>query len=264
MNVLNSKYLSLTEKQAWIEQEILSNAGTPKRIRENCLSAFDIKIKPEVFQMRVSNNEDDIIDSHTHIQNLTEILREEDLDPVVIYTIGSEYYLIEGHHRYQAYMATLHMEKPRIGKVPVILFKGSPKEAILHGMKVNNKDKLNTSKEQKLEQAWSIIRNKDNLSIKETHLLTGIATRTISNMREHVKENGETPLFWRDTKKTSSQGSPSDRTRFSRDLEKLLSNPFPKEARNIAVTLKDVLGAPRFQALTEEINSINMPMQDRI
>lgn len=188
-----------------IEQSEARNTSSPNR-----LSLDRIHIADQVFQVRRDYGDNPEFD-RGHIIGLIDAIENTGaLDPICVTAIGSNFYLIDGHHRYFAYKSA-GWDKA----VPVCVFSGSLAEAEAKAGEENHKNKLPVSKENKLEHAWKLTR-RDIWSIAELTVKTGCASRTISYMRAKRKELLEQGLdpwdyTWKGIKQDQTKSESFDR-----------------------------------------------------
>ena len=87
-----------------------------------------------------------------HVADLRRALRNGgELDPVLVFAAGRWFYLIDGHHRLQAY----RREDKR--DIPVEAFEGTPEEAVLAARKANSRAKLSMTNLERQNAAWQLV-----------------------------------------------------------------------------------------------------------
>lgn len=106
-------------------------------------------------------------------------------DPILVAPIGQQFYLVDGHHRLDAY-ATFGWEGP----VPVEVFPGDLKEAIVEAWKQNAHNKLPMTKASRYEAAWRFVKEGE-LTRPQITSLTSVRRSTLTNMRNVLKEFGK-------------------------------------------------------------------------
>lgn len=191
--ILNLAQYSLTDSIEWIEIQQKSEDKALPRIRMGKLPIKNVHVNTDVFQCRNSDNFGEAARlSSQQLKELRKQLKLGDLDPIIIYPAGGEYFLIDGHHRYEAY------KLGGAAQIPVKVFKGTPEEALLYSIKENSKTKLSLSQEQKLDLAWGFVAtNGYELSAKKIAHLYSVGETTIKIMRKRKKEiEGELPDNW--------------------------------------------------------------------
>jgi ParB-like chromosome segregation protein Spo0J len=149
-----------------------------------------IKQKPEVFQPRGQT-----LDEH-HVQVLARAIRNQGpLDPVLVIQIGGSAYLIDGHHRLEAYGVAGFGEP-----VPVEYFKGSLDEAILEAGRTNSKAKLAMTHLDRQNFAWRLVRL-GTYTKKQEREAASVSDGQIATMRRVRKLLGDEasryPDWWR-------------------------------------------------------------------
>src|SRR5262249_43318560 len=98
------------------------------------------------------------------------------LDPVLVTTIGGKLYVIDGHHRVDAYH-TVKWNRPE----PVEHFEGTLKEARVEAFKRNSKNKLSMTRDDKLEGAWRLVKEGEETQTQIADITT-VSVRTIAMM----------------------------------------------------------------------------------
>ena len=129
-------------------QKRLTGLGNKKTLRVD-----EISLAADVFQWRgeASNllAEEDLVRSLRRVLELG-----HELEPVDVTAIGGRYYLIDGHHRYAAYVVAGRKQ------VPIRYFDGNLNAAHLLSLKRNIKDKLPMSRADKTEAAFTLVKHK--------------------------------------------------------------------------------------------------------
>jgi hypothetical protein len=143
-----------------------------------------------------------------HVRNLAAALRDNErpLDKILVVPIGDRHFVVDGHHRLAAYIA---VDWPK--GIPVQVFEEGLDAAEVAAIGNNAKDKLSVPKYRKLESAWKLVK-------RGTHSIAVIANnamvspRTISNMRDRLKELGEdaSDYTWEEAKKGKLGGGDFD------------------------------------------------------
>ena len=125
----------------------------------------------------------DVSSSEEHIKVLVKAIENNKpshtLDPITVWWSGSCYRVIDGHHRLEAYKRVVNNKIIKIPLIPVQLFEGSLKQAILESTRLNSKDKLAMTSDDKFERAWRLV-CLENYTIKETAIVCGIGGATVS------------------------------------------------------------------------------------
>lgn len=135
---------------------------------------------PEVFQPRGMYGTD-----HRHVKTLRNALKNGGkLAPVLIFWVAGEAYLLDGHHRLEAY----RLER-KTASVPVTTFAGTLAQALVRSTRANSLDKLPMSHSQKMDRAWMLVRL-GKLSKSAIADATTASVRTVARMRNTLKQLG--------------------------------------------------------------------------
>ncbi|MCX5513745.1 ParB/RepB/Spo0J family partition protein [Kaistia algarum] len=150
-----------------------------------------IKTLPGLFQPRGSDGTDE-----KHIQDLKRAVENQGaLEPVEVMWIGSDPYLIDGHHRMFAYE-----QAGFDGLIPVKTFTGTVEEAVLAAGAANSKAKLPMDSQTRQNYAWKLVLL-GGYSKAETAKAASVSERTIANMRTAKKKLGvdaiHYDIWWR-------------------------------------------------------------------
>jgi hypothetical protein len=152
------------------------------------LKLEEIHLLPSVFQPRTIS--DNPLASERHITVLAAAICNEtthNLDPMTIWWSGRSWYIVDGHHRYNAYIKTNKNGKLKIDAVSVEVFQGSIDEAMAWSLQANSKDKLRMSSRDKLNSAWRLV-CREEFSKSEIQRKTSVSTSTIASMRKKLAE----------------------------------------------------------------------------
>lgn len=148
----------LAEALAEMDRELAT--GTPAE-RPERLPLDALRVNAEVFGLRTGGLEE------AHLSDLAHSLKfADDLDPVTVLPCGTVFYLVDGHHRLEAYR--------RVGRssIRVRYLEETPKNARARAMKAGGKRTLALSKQDQMTLAWQ-------------NLLSGrYSLRAISRMTE--------------------------------------------------------------------------------
>jgi ParB-like chromosome segregation protein Spo0J len=128
-----------------------------------------------------------------HILDLTRALRDgARLPPILVFPVGREYYVIDGHHRLAAY-ETAGWTKV----IPAQVFAGTLREATRVALRRNSRNQLNITKRDRLSAAWRLVKEEDQEdSIASISEDSGVSQSTVSNMRAvlaALKDKGVSP-----------------------------------------------------------------------
>jgi hypothetical protein len=149
----------------------------------------DIHIASIVFQPRE-------LFSDRHVKSLLAAIRSQGgkpLDPITVWHSGKHWYVIDGHHRLEAYRQfNTEYPKRKLNRIPVKAFRGSLAEAICVSAKANSKDKLPMRQEDKSNIAWRLVCLDDpSLTANGIGRAAGVSRRTVQTMRKTFKSLNE-------------------------------------------------------------------------
>ena len=197
----------------------------------------------EVFQPRDLAH--DTAQKEHHIRTLIDAIYSESmnrLDPIVVWWSGRHWYVIDGHHRKQAYEQVNKQGKIKVSKIPVKAFDGSLVEAICEATRLNSKDKLAMTQDDKYNRAWVLVAMQYKLSRRAIANICKIGTATVSRMRKQLKEiqsvhpkdwqKEATGLTWREAQKFNQEAKLYDESwaeRLAKEWAKRLSKAFGKK-----------------------------------
>lgn len=165
------------EKLAEMAKETKVRTKEPK-----ALKLADIHVAPKVFQWRRRGR--NVAESEFHTIELARALQDTKtpFPPLLVFLIGERFYVLDGHHRLDAYHSVGWTKV-----VPVELFSGTLEEARAMALKLNSRNKLPMTREDKSEAAWELTKNMPDLSIGTVHELSTVSSRTVSYMRSGWK-----------------------------------------------------------------------------
>lgn len=125
--------------------------GPPPRERPEGLLLKDIHVAPDVFQYRRPPLEDE----REMMEDLIRALKnnpQRPFEPIEVVAVGKRFFVMDGHHRLQAYHAAKW-----VGVIPVQYYRGTLKEAHADAASRNVRNKLRMSKPEKSEAAWRML-----------------------------------------------------------------------------------------------------------
>jgi len=180
-------------------EEELAAGKEPPFDNPQALAIKHINIAQSVLQPRSLN---DISASEEHIRVLVKAIEQNKsshtLDPIIVWWSGSNYRVIDGHHRLEAYRQVNKSGGIKLPPIPVQLFKGTLRDALLEATKLNSKDKLPMTSDDKFDRAWKLV-CLENYTINETANVCGVGSATISRMRTILSEyQAKFPQTWRE------------------------------------------------------------------
>lgn len=148
----------------------------------------EIKIADKVFQWRRRGH--NLVTSADHVFGLAKAIENSGkaFGPILVLPAGKHYYVIDGHHRVEAY----HSVK-WTGSVPIEVFHGSLQEARIEGFLRNSKDKLPMSKDDKMEGTWTLVKE-GAVTVEKMSDITGTSERQIYYMRSAWKQLCDLPV----------------------------------------------------------------------
>jgi hypothetical protein len=142
----------------------------------------EIVIADKVFQWRRS--EHNLLSREDHVFELAKAIKQsgKPLEPILVLPVRDHYYVIDGHHRVEAYHSVKW--KPL---VPVEVFHGSLRDARIEAFRRNSKDKLPMSKQDKMEGTWTLVKEGE-LTVEAISDITHASERQIYYMRNALKK----------------------------------------------------------------------------
>ncbi|ACA15368.1 ParB domain protein nuclease [Methylobacterium sp. 4-46] len=146
-----------------------------------------IKLEPDLFQQRGT--------SEKHISDLVRAIKLFDvLEPLTVIRVGGDIYLIDGHHRYEAYRIA-----EKTSGIPVRYFGGTLDEAVLESGKANSRAKLPMTSLERQNYAWRLVLM-GLYSKADTAAAAGVSSSQVATMRKVKRQLGadaaDHPLWW--------------------------------------------------------------------
>lgn len=172
-------------------------------LRPEALPVTDLQIADQVFQWRKFTSE--LAHEEAHVKELVRVIEtsEKPLDPILVTVVGDSYYVVDGHHRVLAYRAA-KWSSP----VPVVYFEGSVDEARLEGLRLNIKNKLPMTRDDKFEAAWSLVKEGRKYSKSQIIDMTTASDGTVATMRRILKEYPESiNMSWYEARSRQHESS---------------------------------------------------------
>jgi hypothetical protein len=179
----------------------------PKTLR---LQDIDVA-EPGVFQWRIAN--ENVFQSEANTLDMISALKDpgKPLEPILVFPAGGRFYVMDGHHRLDAYR-TVKWGRP----IPVEMFRGTLEEAHKEALKRNSRNKLSMSKREKSEAAWALVKE-GRCSKSEIAELATVGLRTVGNMRatwkalrEKEPEGAALDYTWTDALRWAHGWAPDD------------------------------------------------------
>jgi ParB-like chromosome segregation protein Spo0J len=178
-----------------LEQVLANGTASPLTIRKT-LPLNKIQLMSSVFQPR---SIEDMSKSDEHIRTLMDAAMNESgnvLDPMTVWWSGKEWLVLDGHHRFEAYLR-LQAKGKGSSDIPVRVFQGSLKQAVVESTRANAKDKLPMTKDDKATRAWQLVVIGHDFSKREISKVCKVGTSTIGRMRARLEELKELfPESW--------------------------------------------------------------------
>jgi hypothetical protein len=176
------------------------NPKIPEVANPKVMFLQDIKTARAVFQPRsldyeqlsddsdLEEEEADVQDQTTsgkHIRNLARAIAinaDHRLAPIKIWWSGNRWLVVDGHHSLDAYRLNgRHHKHYKTKRVPVSVFNGTLKEAIIKSTSSNSRDKLVMSGDDKSERAWVMVVT-GGFSKPDIVRACGVSGTTVANM----------------------------------------------------------------------------------
>jgi hypothetical protein len=177
---------TVADLQAAIDQ--FEPKGAAEGSSRRTVARRDIHIAEAVFQWR-GDARRDRWNRENHIRTLAKAIRDNErpLDRLLVFPVGEDFYVIDGHHRLAAY----HTAGWTKG-IPVDVFAGTLADARLRALAYNVKDKLAMTAQAKSDAAWRITKeNLGGLTAPQVVQLTGVSRRQVFTMKSVWKELNE-------------------------------------------------------------------------
>ena len=148
-----------------------------------------IHVAPNVFQRRLKS--ENLLEDKQFVWELVSAIelvgadeQSQPFAPILVTAVGNKYFVVDGHHRLDAYH-TAGWRRP----VPVEYFEGTLLKARAEALERNKKHGLRMTADAKAQAAWElVIANK--LKRSEISKHTTVPIRTVARMRAVLKEHG--------------------------------------------------------------------------
>lgn len=183
------------ETHANVQQALRNAKGSSELKGALALSRKSIVVAENVFQWRLLDR--DVANREDHILSMANAIVDSNkpLDAILVFPVGNRFYVVDGHHRLAAYLTARW-----IGPIPATVFSGTLDEAYLEALRLNSRNKLSMTKEDKQEAGWRLVKL-GVLSKAQIREVTTVATSTVANMRRVLRKlqelerpEGATPL----------------------------------------------------------------------
>jgi hypothetical protein len=145
------------------------------------LSRDSIVIAEQVFQWRLLGT--DVVNREDHILGMANAIADggEPLAAILVLPVGDRFYVVDGHHRLAAY-DTAQWSRA----IPAEVFGGTLPEARREALRLNSRNKLPMTKDDKQEAAWRLV--KQGLGREQIHEWTGASTSNVSKMKAKLSK----------------------------------------------------------------------------
>ncbi len=165
---------------SWDLEKLVKKAGQKKPdTLPDKIYLSEFRLSAGVFQPR--HRMDDF-----HTKDLVKALRREgQLDPILVIQLGKHPYVVDGHHRLEAYRKVKFD-----GLIPVTYFEGSVQAAILAAGQFNTRAKLQMSNWERQDFAWRLV-VMGNASKSEIVKAAGVSDGQVGTMRRVKKILGD-------------------------------------------------------------------------
>ncbi len=175
---------------------------TRRSDRPKVLPLDQINVADKVFQWRTAG--DNLLEDQNHTLGLARVLRElkTPFDPILLTPVGDRFYVVDGHHRLDAYTMAEWSDH-----IPVEYFDGPLSDAWFLAFDLNKKNRLPMTNGDKLEAAWTMLKEggMNQTAISEK---TIVSRRTVTTMAKTLKEHGKEAekLSWLSAKRLRMPG----------------------------------------------------------
>lgn len=168
------------------ELEATAAAPSPEPLPDR-VAVSDVVALPELFQPRGRLD----VEEH-HVGELERALKVSGaLEPVLVKWVGAKPYLIDGHHRLEAY------RRSSVAAIPVRSFEGSVADAVLEAGRANSRARLPMMPRERQSYAWRLVLL-GTYSKRGTSEASGVSERQIAIMRDAKRRLGDDAYLYRD------------------------------------------------------------------
>jgi uncharacterized ParB-like nuclease family protein len=153
-----------------------------------------LSLAPEVFQGRMAYVSGYLQEKHAC--DLAKSIKNTriHLEPMTVFWIDGNYYIIDGHHRYEAYNRCQYNVPELMAKIPVDEFRGTFHEAKMLSATANTRNKLPMETIEKREMAWQLLNLGKDYYVNQVNItvITGVTKNTVTKykklMEDYLKE----------------------------------------------------------------------------
>lgn len=146
---MNHQHIA-SARDLWIQGQASRPIASPL-----LLPLANIQPLPDVFQPRTDSSQ---FEQDDHVRDLVRAisLHGQPLEPLTVIWLQDKYVIVDGHHRFLAYVASKLSYPEMMSYIPVEEFLGTFDEAVKYSIEVNRKAKLVMNKEERIESAWQL------------------------------------------------------------------------------------------------------------
>jgi hypothetical protein len=205
------------------------------------------------------------IDENVVAQYADEMLNGDEFPPVVLFHDGVDYWLADGFHRY---FANKRINSPGISAE---VKDGSVRDAILHGIKANNKHGLRPSNEDKRKGVMTMLKDIEwqDYSNRDIAEICGVSHTLVNAIRKELEEGK--PTGNSSTVKVNSRiAKPSDpavefnEAEVQREMQQAASENLQKENEDLRDQLTVALASSTDDVEKEKAASIIADLRAQI
>jgi hypothetical protein len=205
------------------------------------------------------------IDENVVAQYADEMLNGDEFPPVVLFHDGVDYWLADGFHRY---FANKRINSPGISAE---VKDGSVRDAILHGIKANNKHGLRPSNEDKRKGVMTMLKDIEwqDYSNRDIAEICGVSHTLVNAIRKELEEGK--PTGNSSTVKVNSRiAKPSDpavefnEAEVQREMQQAASENLQKENEDLRDQLTVALAASSDDVEKEKAQSVITELRAQI
>ena len=186
---MNHQHIA-SARDFWIQGQASRATASPL-----ILPLTNIQPLPNVFQPRTDSSH---FEQDDHVRDLVRAisLHGQPLEPLTVIWLKEDYVIVDGHHRFLAYIACKVSYPEMMSCIPVKEFLGTFDEAVKYSIEVNRKAKLVMNKDERIESAWQLYLAGAEFygSYRKLATLTGIGLGQPTASRDGVESMKELEL----------------------------------------------------------------------
>jgi hypothetical protein len=147
------------------------------------LSRDSIVVAEKVFQWRLLDT--DVANREDHILGMANAIADsgKPLDAILVLPVGDRFYAVDGHHRLAAYDTARWSRM-----IPATVFCGTLIEARREALRLNSKNKLPMTKDDKQEAAWRFVKLEDGSTKEQISEWSTASTSNIGIMKSKLRK----------------------------------------------------------------------------